>query len=356
MPSPASPASPGLSFQAIVEQSIAGVYVLQDECFVYCNDTWAGFFGMSREEYVGLSLRDVVPPDFIDTSLSMYRRRVSGEIPSVRYVTPAMHRDGHRIYLEVHGTRMEYAGRMAVVGVGIDVTERVQRDEELRQARNDLQELAAHINRDRELQRAQFARELHDVLGGLLASIKMDAKRIARRVQDPELQEITAGLMEVAQEAITTVRDMSEELRPSGLDHLGLPETIRRELERFEARYEITCSFQASGPENALANDRATSIYRIFQEGMNNVGKHAGARKVAVWLAQGDTELRLEIQDDGSGLPGGGHRVDARGILGMKERARELGGSIDIRALPAGGTLLRLLVPVGLDDRQGDTP
>lgn len=346
MPYPAPSDESDPSFQAIVEQSIAGVYVIQDERFVYANDTWAAFFGRTREAFIGLSLRDTVPADFIDQSLSMYRRRLSGELPSVRYVTPAIHKDGHRIHLEVHGTRMQYRGRIAIVGVGIDVTERVQRDDELRQARNDLQALAAHINRDREEQRAQFARELHDVLGGLLASIKMDARRIARRVDDPELKEITKGLMEVAQEAILTVRDMSEELRPSGLDHLGLQETISRELARFQARYEIDCRIQASGPSNALAPDRATSIYRIFQEGMNNIAKHAQASQVVLNLAQGDTELLLEIQDNGTGLSGTDHRADARGILGMKERARELGGSIEIRALPAGGTLLRLLVPV----------
>lgn len=346
---PCSPLdAPDPSFQAIVEQSIVGVYVIQDERFVYANGTWASFFGRTRDELIGLTLRDLVPADFIDQSLSMYRKRLSGEIASVRYVTPALHKDGHRVHIEVHGTRMAYEGRMAVVGVGIDVSERVQRDEELRQARNDLRELAAQINRDRENQRAYFARELHDVLGGLLAAIKMDARRIARRVgHEPEIKAMTTSLMEVTQEAIDTVRDMSEELRPSGLDHLGLQATIGREMARFAARYDIHCQLKHSGTQRALPADTATSIYRIFQEGMNNIAKHAQARQVVVHLAHEDTALLMEIQDDGTGLPGTEHRIDARGILGMRERARELGGSLDIKALPAGGTLLRLHVPVG---------
>lgn len=344
------PTTPGhyadLSFEAIVEQSIAGVYVIQDERFVYVNATFAGFVGMSREEMTGASLRDIVPAYFIDTSLSMVRRRISGEVPSVRYVSPAIHKAGHIVHLEVHGSRMEYRGRPAVVGVGIDVTERVQREEELRQARNDLQALAAHINQDREDQRAVFARELHDVLGGLLASIKMDVKRIVRRTSDPQLREITAGLMEVTQEAIRTVRDMSEELRPSGLDHLGLSATIARELKRYAARYELRCRLDAPDDLPRIDATRATSIYRIFQEGMNNVAKHARARQVSVHLACRDGDLCLELADDGQGIGEGPTRSDARGVLGMKERARELGGTLVLESSPSHGTRLRLQVPL----------
>jgi len=330
------------SFQAIIEQSIAGVYVLQDERFVYCNDTWAGFMGMTRQEMIGLTLRDVVPADFIDQSLSIYRRRISGEIPSVRYVTPALHKAGHRVHLEVHGTRLAYRGRPAVVGVGIDVSERVARDEELRRARHDLQELTAHINRDREAQRARFAREIHDVLGGLLASIKMDIKRINRRVQDPELLQMVAGLTAVTQEAIQTVREMSEELRPSGLDHLGLRPTMERELARFGARHAIDCSLDCAELSFALASERATSIYRVLQEGLQLLLlRGAPARRLAVRLQQHDSELLLELRSDGPGLAGA-----ARDLLGMKERARELGGALEAQALAEGGSCLRLQVPV----------
>lgn len=335
-----------LSFQAIVEQSIVGVYVIQDECFVYSNATWAGFFGLTREQMTGRHLRDVVPPYFIDQSLNIVRRRIAGEIPTARYVTPGVHTAGHIVQVEVHGSRMDYRGRPAIVGVGIDVTERVQRDEELRKARNDLQALTAHINQDREQQRARFARELHDVLGGLLASMKMDATRILRRVENPELRGITSDLLALTQEAIDTVRDMSEELRPSGLDHLGLADTMRRELRQFAARYDIDCRLDTDGGALALTPDRATGIYRIFQEGLTNIAKHAQASHVQVQLRQQDGELHLEMHDDGTGLEPGSPRSNARGVLGMKERARDLGGVLELQTPTTGGTTLRLVVPV----------
>lgn len=336
-----------LSFKAIVEQSITGIYVIQDEIFVYSNETWAQFFGRSRSEIVGMSLRDLVPPSSIDYTLKMYHQRIAGEIDSVRYITPAIHKQGRIVLLEVHGSRMAYRGRPAVMGVGIDVTEQTLREEELRQARNDLQQLAAHINQERERQRALFARELHDVLGGLLASIKMNAQRVQRRVNDPALTEIAADLMHMTRQAIQSVREMSEELRPSGLDHLGLASAMQRELRQFAARHALQCQWETSGTLEGLEIDRATSVFRIFQEALINIAKHAHAGKVWVSLRQEEpNQLSLEIRDDGVGLAPGPHRSDARGLLGMKERARELGGTLDLECAPGAGMSLHLSIPV----------
>lgn len=333
------------SFEAIVEQSITGIYVIQDEAFVYSNETWAQFFGRSRAEIVGMSLRDLVPAPYLDKTLEMYRLRISGEIESVRYITPAIHKDGHIVQLEVHGSRMLYRGRPAVMGVGIDVTEQARREDELRQARTDLQQLTAHINQERERQRALFARELHDVLGGLLASIKMNTQRIMRRADTPELKEISADLMQMTRQAIQSVREMSEELRPSGLDHLGLASTMQRELQRFASRHDLQCNWHGSGPFHELKIDHATGVFRIFQEALTNIAKHAQAHCVTVRLEQSLEGLSLEIHDDGIGLAPGPYRSDARGLLGMRERARDLNGSLEIQTLPEQGTKLHLLIP-----------
>ena len=338
----------GLSFKAIVEQSITGIYVLQDEAFVYSNETWAQFFGLQVSEITRMSLRELVPPPYIDKVLEKYQLRVSGAVDSLRYVTPAVHRDGHLIHLEVHGMRMQYRGRPAVAGVGIDITEQVRREDELRQARTELQQLAAHINQERERQRALYARELHDVLGGLLASIKMNTQRILRRAYTPELKEISADLMQITRQAIQSVREMSEELRPSGLDHLGLSATMQRELRRFSARHGLVCHWEASGMQGGLEIDRATSVFRIFQEALINIAKHARAREVFVHLQLNEpgNQLLLSIRDDGVGLAPGPYRSDARGLLGMKERARDLGGSLVAQPDPGAGTNLYLCIPI----------
>ena len=237
---------PDIPYQAIVEQTIVGVYVLQDERFCYVNQTWASMFGRTPQEMTGMQLQDLVPADFLPEVLDLYWRRIKGDIPSAQFITRGTHSNGSTVLIEVHGTRMQYRGQPAVVGVGIDVTERVQRDKELEVSRQNLRELAAHINTIREDQRAKFARELHDVLGGMLTSIKMDVTRIKRRVKSAELQEITEGLRRLTQDTIDTVRSISEELRPSILDHLGLYAAIEKELGEFSRRYRIRCTIEKS--------------------------------------------------------------------------------------------------------------
>jgi two-component system, NarL family, sensor histidine kinase UhpB len=340
------PCYPDIPFRAIVEQSLAGIYILQDECFQYVNATFAGMLGYSPEEMIGLSLQTLVPPDFLDQVLDRYHMRLRGDPPSMRFVSRGMHKDSHVVMIEVHGSRMMYRGRPAVVGVGIDVTERLQREEELRQSRAQLQALTAHINTVREDQRAKFARDLHDVLGGMLTSMKMDVTRIMRRAQTREMGEIAGGLLELTQETIDTVRKLSEELRPSVLDHLGLQAAIERELAVFAHRYGVEARCESGGAAIRLSSRRATGIYRIFQQALTNIASHSAATQVRVHLDFGETELHLEVLDNGCGIdplvsPGG-----SMGIFSMRQRASELGGSLELGPQAECGTKLRLTVPL----------
>src|SRR6185369_3210934 len=173
---------PDVPFHAIVEQSVAGIYVLQDERFHYCNQTWAAMLGYPVHELTGMHLSQLVPADFLPELLRLYYKRLNDDPPSVHFITHGLHRLGHELRIEVHGSRIVYRGRPAVMGVGIDVTERLRNEEELRRSRQQLQELSAYTHRKLEEQRLTFARDVHDVLGGMLTSIKMDATRVLRRV------------------------------------------------------------------------------------------------------------------------------------------------------------------------------
>ena len=337
---------PDIPYQAIVEQTIVGVYVLQDERFCYVNQTWASMFGRTPQEMTGMQLQDLVPADFLPEVLDLYWRRIKGDIPSAQFITRGTHSNGSTVLIEVHGTRMQYRGQPAVVGVGIDVTERVQRDKELEVSRQNLRELAAHINTIREDQRAKFARELHDVLGGMLTSIKMDVTRIKRRVKSAELQEITEELRRLTQDTIDTVRSISEELRPSILDHLGLYAAIDKELGEFSRRYRIRCSIEKSVLEVNLSEKCSTSVYRVFQEALTNIAKHANATAVQVALHYLDGNFCMLVEDNGLGIDASPRRATSIGLLSMSERAREMDGRLDIESCVAGGTRLYLRVPL----------
>jgi PAS domain S-box-containing protein len=335
-----------IPFRGIVEQSLAGIYVIQDEQFVYVNSTFAEMLGYSREEMTGMHLREAVHPDMRDATIENFRVRVSGEVSSIRYTTVGWHRNREPVYLEVHGSRLNFRGRPAVVGVGINVTDQRRQQEELRQSREQLRELAAHINRVREEQRTRLSRELHDVVGGMLTSMKMDIQRIRRRTDDAAVSGITECLLDLVQESIQIIRSISEDLRPGVLDHLGLQPALDAALRQFSERTEVRCQLVDEAPNLSLQPAKATAVYRICQEALTNIARHAQASEVTVRLSGSADELLVEIEDDGCGLASLTPTGKSIGLLSMAERAREFGGSLSTRGRDSRGTSLLVRMPL----------
>lgn len=337
---------PDIPFRGIVEQSLAGMYVIQDEVFQYVNATFSGMLGYSPEEMCGMHLRQAVYPEMQEETVANFHRRISGEVPSIRYTTIGWHRNREPVYLEVHGSSVIYRGRPAVVGVGVNITEQRQQQEALRCSRERLRELAAYINTVREEQRARIARELHDVVGGMLTSMKLDIQRIQRRASDPDLQGIVSDLLLLAQESIDTVRTISEDLRPGALDHLGLRTALDAMLRQFSERTELACRLEAVDDDIRLSQPRATAVYRICQEALTNIARHAEARRVSVRLRCANGLLHLDIEDDGRGLVSLTPTGKSLGLLSMAERAREFGGALRSQPGAMGGTCLTLCLPM----------
>jgi signal transduction histidine kinase len=239
-----------------------------------------------------------------------------------------------------------FRGRPAVVGVGINITEQLQQQEALRQSRERLRELAAYINTVREEQRTRIARELHDVVGGMLTSMKLDIQRINRRTDDPEMKTIVGDLLLLAQESIDTVRNISEDLRPGALDHLGLGSALQAMLHQFSERTEVICQLLAEGFDVQLSQARATAVYRICQEALTNIARHAGATQVIVRLESSAGWLTVEIEDNGRGFTSLTPTGKSIGLVSMAERAREFGGSLASRPGATGGICLILCLPL----------
>lgn len=337
----------GIPFPALVEQSVAGIYVLQDECFAYCNQMWAAITGYRPDEMIGRHLSEFVVPSFLPEVLARYHQRLNADPPSMHFVTHGLHKDGVReSSIEVHGSRIMFRGRPAVMGVGIDITERLANELELQRSRQQLQELIAYTTRKLDEQRLHFARDLHDLLGGMLTSIKMDATRIRRRADTPDLRELTEGLIALTQKTITTVRQLSQAQRPGELDHLGLGEAIARELAEFSERHAVTHTLRAEVPAERLSPRRATVVHRVFSEALTNVARHARASLVDVELAVEGEHLRFMLQDNGVGFNPDARGSGALGLLSMVERSREIGARLEIFSLPGEGTRLVLTVPL----------
>ncbi|WP_033534717.1 PAS domain-containing sensor histidine kinase [Bordetella trematum] len=341
-----------LLFEGLIEQSVAGIYLLQNAHLVYVNDAFARLCGVPREKLVGRPLAKVAPPQQRDSLLKQYERRLTGDKDSTFTVRLQLPGGGERA-LEIHGRRIDFNGEPAVIGVGIDATERLQRQAELQQSRAALAELVNHIETLREAERQRFAMELHDAVGGMLSALKFDLSRLSRQLhktpdepaQAQRLTQMMGQCLSLLQDTITTVRQISEDLHPSALPHLGLPVAIENHLRQFETRYGLICHYRKQPAPLALDADAMAHLYRIFQESLTNVAKHAQARHVWVTLEHDGGALELTVRDDGVGLPQAQPRPGSYGLMGMRERARLLGGTLALEPAPDGGTCLRLRLP-----------
>jgi two-component system sensor histidine kinase UhpB len=342
-------------FRGIVEQSLAGIYVVLDERFMYANDTFAAMFGYARDEFIGRRMVDCVTPDSVQEVMQNYRRRISGEVQAIHYFTKGLRRDGQIVHLELHASRVACRGRPALTGVALDITERVLAQEALRRSREQLRELAQHISTAREVERARLAREVHDVLGGMLSSAKFDLSRIVRRTTaagQEDLHRIATELVDLVQETIDTARSISDEMRPVSLDLLGLGAALRQALERFSIRHRAEVVIQAAEAPLQIAPDAATQVFRIVQEALTNVARHAQATRVVLQIEQRDGMLELRLRDNGLGIDRTQRRRASIGLFSMAERAREIGATLEVGPGRDGGTemTLRLPLPVPTGD------
>jgi len=234
-------------------------------------------------------------------------------------------------------------------GVVMDVTHRKRAEENLQHAFEQLRALAARLENVREEERTRVAREIHDQLGQALTAIKMDLSALSRELPADRTQPSVRieRLLKLVDETIQSVRRIATELRPGILDDLGLAAAVEWAAEEFQARTGTTCRVRLPDFDIAMDPERATAVFRIFQETLTNVARHADATEVDVTLAKSNGDLSLEVRDNGKGI------ADAKvfegqtlGILGMRERALLLGGELTISGGPGTGTTVKVRIPV----------
>jgi PAS domain S-box-containing protein len=253
----------------------------------------------------------------------------------------------------------ELAANVSFAIESMELYERRQRAEvALRHSRDRLRRLAAYLQSVREQERTAIAREIHDELGQMLTVLRLDVESLGTVISrnskhGAEAGRRTAIILDHIDSTIRGVRRISSELRPGVLDHLGLMAAIEWQTEGFEKRTGIRCTIQPLDHDVHPDSKRSAALFRVFQESLTNISRHAQATEVSVSLQHSDGSLRLEVVDNGRGIEP--DRIDdpnSLGLLGMKERAREFGGTFAIRSRPEGGTVVVVTVPasVGVSD------
>lgn len=212
-----------------------------------------------------------------------------------------------------------------------------------------LRELATHLQSVREEERTTIAREIHDELGQVLTVLKIQISLLANKLienQEPLREKITA-LTNLIDQSVESVQKISSKLRPGILDELGLIAAIEWQTEEFEKLTGIKCSLVLPKEEIDLDAQRATAIFRIFQEALTNIARHANAEKVSVSLLTNLSNISLEIKDNGKGITQEQIKdFRSLGIHGMEERAMIFGGQVYIDGLAGKGTTLKVEIPI----------
>ena len=238
----------------------------------------------------------------------------------------------------------EAPGSVQWDGIMSNITASKLEQEETARSRARLAELTAHIEQVKEEERTRIAREIHDDLGGNLTAIKMALAMLVKRLpgDQPELADKAAYVDALVDRTIDAIHRITLDLRPSILD-FGIVAALEWQVAEFEKQMGIDCCFACDDKEIDLASDHAAALFRIFQEALTNIAKHAQASTVKVTLQRRRNEVVLAIADNGVGvIPTDRLKPQSFGLRGMTERAKALGGTMSLSQAPGGGTIVTI--------------
>ena len=292
-----------------------------------------------------------VHPD--DRPLLMLRAAKSSRAWKTPVTMRWVHADGRVVWAEhrrvpIRDTRGKV---IAVEGIARDITALVEAQQQLHASQDQLRRLAASLQTAREEERATLARELHDELGQTLTALKLELARTAdvlkvssRNTDTMNRLQSLVGLVDIG---VAMVKRIATNLRPPTLDHLGLAEAIRWEAATFRARSGVRCQVVAAQEQTSLTLPQQIALFRIFQEALTNVVRHAHASAVRVRLSKSHDTFELSVSDNGRGITSA-EAADTQsiGILGMRERAAQAGATLAIIGKRGKGTVVTVRVPV----------
>ena len=343
--------------EATAEQA-ALLELTQDSVFVIDMDGTIRFWSRGAEAMLGYSKSQAagkISHDLLRTEFPQPLDEIKAELMRVG------HWEGDLIKTAQDGRRIVVASRWAlqwgkrdqlprVLVINSDITERKRGEESLVLQKEQLRALAERLQWVREEDRKRVARDLHDQIGQILTAIKMDLTWMTRHLPESEV-EVLARLTESIQsinDGVKSVRAICSGLRPGVLDDLGLAAAIEWQASEFASRNGVRCQVSVPPVDLHMDGDRATAAFRIFQECLTNVIRHAQAKSVRVSLCQEDENILLVVEDDGVGFCESdlSNSLGSLGLLGMKERAQFCGGDVQISSSPGNGTTVTVRVPV----------
>lgn len=341
--------------RAVLDHSLAAVYLKDvDGRHMFVNRAFEQITGIAESAALGRTAYELFQRDFADAYAANDRKVLESRQPIV-FEEQAPQADGVHTYLSVKFPLLEADGTpYALCGMTTDITPRKRAELELERSREELRALTARLHTIREEERASMSREIHDELGQMLTALSMSQRLLIDSLRNgaeaPPREALAAQLQSmqrVVATALASVRRMATELRPEVLDTLGLPAALEWQATEFTRHTGIECAVSLPEADVDVAPERATALFRIFQEALTNVARHSGARAVHANLRTSAGVVELTVADDGRGMPSDAARggIGSLGLLGMRERAAMLGGETRVASTPGRGTTVTVRLP-----------
>jgi PAS domain S-box-containing protein len=341
--------------QFSIDQSTVGIlWVNWDSHVRYANQAAETMLGYAPGGVVDRPLIDFEPGLNMDRWLNLWKTARSTEEGPQNYESNCVRADGSILPADVSLSFLRFRDAEYLVVFITDVTERrrslaaLQESEaRLQVLAEQLRELSAHLETVREEEKARIAREVHDELGQMLTVLKLETSmcELAYADLDPGLRDRLNSMKRLIAQLFQLVRDVATALRPPILD-AGIASAIEWQARRFEARTQIPCLVQVPDNLPSLPDATAIGLFRILQESLTNVMRHAEAHTVELSLTLSDRVLCMRIADDGKGFDQRAERPASFGLVGMRERVLIMGGQLHLDTLPGEGTTLRIHIPL----------
>ncbi len=337
-------------FRQVVEAAPVGmVMVRPDGTIVLTNAELEKQFGYTPGQLLGRSADELVPIPFRADTAAERERYFAEPVPPTRgpgRERTGLRKDGTEFPAAVGFTRVRTGDGLFVLASVIDLTARRRAEADLRESQRELKSLAGHLIRVQEQERRRVARELHDDINQSLALLCVELDLLAQRppATPAGVAEQARAIAARAREASGAVHDLSRQLHPVKLEHLGLVAAVRGLCAELAQHHAMEVEFTHHGVPESVPAPTSLCLYRIAQEALRNVVRHAGTARAAVELGGSPAGLRLLVRDDGVGFdPRAGPA--GLGLVSMRERLHLVGGRLAIDARPGGGTRLDAFVP-----------
>lgn len=331
------------------EAAYEGIMIHEKGKLLKANEQYFKMFGYQPHELKG---KRVLPLTVVPESLNSQTRRTTPDGVTT-YEIEGLRKDGSTFLMEVRGKLMEYQGRK-VRGVALmDISERKKVEEALRESEHMLRFLSTRLFEAHEQERSRLSKELHDQMGHDLVLLKSRVHSIGKQLEDcqAELKTECENIIGAIELIIENVRRISRDLMPSILEDLGLFASIQWLVENFSKQHAININLDMEDIDHLFSREVQVNLYRVFQESLTNISKHAGAKEVFVKVIKEGGCISFTVKDDGKGFEVNkimNRKFNERGLglMAMKERMHMMGGSFEVYSQPGNGATIHFMVPI----------